>query len=77
MIERKDIIRRGLLAGVFTVAAIGIGFAAKEAVDLVDSAFRPTYVNAGFSPPIPDGEPLWQPRTNWRVTYVDGRTAKK
>lgn len=63
--------KRLLLAGVFTAASIGIAFLAKQSVDYIDSAFRPTYVLRGNPvPPMPE-PPEWQRQTNWRITYQD------
>lgn len=66
--ERKKILKLIAAAGL----SLGIAYVAKETVDTIDSALRPTYITRGYAPPMNE-QPLWQPRTNWRITIVDGR----
>lgn len=72
--ERK----RLLQAGVFTVASMGVAFAAKEAVNYVNSWATPRYINSGNPAPLTAETPDWQRPTNWnpRVYIVDGRDGK-
>ncbi len=52
---------------IFSVGAVALGFGAKSSVEFLNDVMTPQYVvNGSSSNTIPEEQPIWQPRTDWK-----------